>query len=141
MATFKFKYSSNIGETVSSPYLVNSPQPLDVRTIVNSTTDLYDPSTWVVKDGRRQIKMAYPGLLVSVNSLDGSINELYMCLIENPSTAECWRKISPSDIKWENDIDFGEVSLDDLVTPGEENQEQNNDDQGEQTPNEEPIVE
>lgn len=77
--------------------------PIDERFVVGSLEELYSADTWQAGNKWK----TYEGLLVTVVNYENPLqSELYLCLTnDNPTDPASWRKISPSEISWNDEIE------------------------------------
>lgn len=77
--------------------------PIDERYVVGSLEELYSADTWQAGNKWK----TYEGLLVTVVNYENPLqSELYLCLTyDNPTDPASWRKISPSEISWNDEIE------------------------------------
>jgi hypothetical protein len=107
-----FKYNSKISV---SPYNVAKPQPLDVRTVVESVDDLKSAD---FIDGR-----AYNGMVVFVDDIEANDRSLYVCFnkpeeIDEDLTnvEDVWKKLDATDysvriVEFESNLTDGTIKF------------------------------
>ena len=95
---------------VAQSFEVTGGFPIDARYVLYDINELYSEQTWGIynKKGVRTGWKTYEGLLVTVVDITKTppYCELYLCTcFDDPTNLNSWRKISPSEISWNDEIE------------------------------------